>query len=96
MKKETKFSIIIFIVVVLVAYVALSFVPDEVLEYSVANGSLLSFLSLGVVKVIGMRAIISIAIALIVTLLIRIVDTEEKPLVKTTKKETKKEAKWET
>ena len=78
MKKETKFSIIVFIVVVLVAYVTLSFVPDEMLEHSTINGSLLSFLGTSVVKAIGMRAVVAVAIALIVTLLIRIVDTEEK------------------
>lgn len=95
MKKETKFSIIIFIVVFLVAYVALSFVPDAVFEYSAVNGSLLSFLGVGVLKAIGMRVIVSIAIALIVTLLIRIVDTEEKPAKdkQTAKKEVKKETK---
>lgn len=99
MKKETKFSIIVFIVVVLVAYVTLSFVPDEMLEHSTINGSLLSFLGSSVVKAIGMRAVVAVAIALIVTLLIRIVDTEEKNTkksTKTVKKETKKEAKWGT
>lgn len=98
MKKETKLGIIIFIVVFLVAYVTLNFVPDELLTYSAVNGSILSFLGMGVANAIGMRAIIAVAIALIVTLLIRIVDPEENPApkAKSTKKETKKEAKWGT
>ena len=96
MKKSTKSSLIIFIVTLIVAYVMTCFIPDEVLTYATINGSLLSFLGDGVAKLVGMRAIISVAIATVVVLLIRIVDTDEKK-EKTAKKSTKtvKEAKWE-
>ena len=95
MKKETKFSILTFIVVFLVSYVAFGFIPDEVLKYTTVNGSLLSFLGEGVTNAIGMRAVISIAISVIVTLLIRIVDGSEnqEKAKKTTKKTVKKETK---
>lgn len=78
MKKSTKSSLIIFIVTLIVGYVMTCFIPDEILSYATINGSVLSFLGSEVVKLIGMRAIIALAIALIVVLLIRIVDTEEK------------------
>ena len=78
MKKSTKSSLIIFIVTLIVGYVMACFIPDEVLAYATINGSLLSFLGDGVAKLVGMRAIIAIAIALVVVLLIRIVDSEEK------------------
>lgn len=96
MKKEIKLSIITFIVVALIAYIAFCFVPDSALEHAMANGSIFTMLGNSVVQVIGMRVIISLTFALIVTLLIRIVDNEETgakksqtKTVKTTKKETK-------
>lgn len=89
MKKTTKSCLIIFIVILMVAYVMACFIPDEVLTYATISGSLLSFLGDQVAKLIGMRAVIAIAIALVVVLLIRIVDTEDKDgqtKAKTTKK----------
>lgn len=90
MKQSTKASLIIFIVTFVVSYVMASFIPESVLAYSTLNGSILCALSDGVAKVIGMRSIISVAIALAVTLLIRIVDTEseESKTKKTTSKKT--------
>ena len=104
MKKSTKSSLIIFIVIFVVGYVMACFIPDDVLAYATISGSLLSFLGDQVAKLIGMRAIIAIAIALVVVLLIRIVDTEDKDgqtKAKTAKnpapkKTDKKENKWET
>ncbi len=94
MKKETKFSIITFIVVALVAYIAFSFIPDTTLENATANGSVFTILGNSVVSIVGMRVIISFCFALIVTLLIRIVDTDEKATKKPQAKvTTKKEAK---
>ena len=76
-----------------------SFIPEELLSYSTLNGSLLGFLGSSVAKLIGMRTILAIAIATAVTLLIRIIDTEEKTekgkVSKKSTKTTKKEAKWE-
>ncbi|MBR6033254.1 MAG: hypothetical protein IKP28_00635 [Clostridia bacterium] len=92
MKKSTKASLIIFIVTFLVGYVMASFIPDELLSYSTLNGSILSFLGSSVAKAVGMRTVLSVAIALAVTLLVRIIDTEDKKEV-VTKKTTKKEAK---
>lgn len=91
MKKETKASIIIFCVVFIVAYIMTCFIPDEILKYSTANGSILSFLGDAAVALIGMRGVLAFTFALIATLLVRIVDSEEK-----TKAETKKTAKKET
>ena len=76
MKKSTKASLIIFIVTFIVGYVMASFIPDEILAYSTLNGSILCALSDGVAKAVGMRTIVSVAIALAVTLLVRIVDSE--------------------
>lgn len=88
MKKSTKTSLIIFIVIFVVGYVMTCFIPDEILRYATINGSVLSFVGNEVVKLVGMRTIVAFAIALIVVLLIRIVDTEEK--AETTKKVAKK------
>ena len=94
MKKETKASIIIFCVVFIVAYVVTCFVPNEILTYSTEKSLIFGFLGDATVALIGMRGIISLAIALIVVLLIRIVDADEKPKAKTkAKKETKSENK---
>lgn len=92
MKKETKASIIIFCVVFIVAYIMTCFIPDEVLSYT-AHDTVLSFLGDATVAIIGMRGVLAFTFALIATLLIRIVDSEEKPKAeakKTAKKETKK------
>lgn len=89
MKKETKASIIIFCVVFIVAYIMTCFIPDETLRYSTAHGSILSFLGDATVALIGMRGVLAFTFALIATLLVRIIDTEEKPKADT-KKETKK------
>lgn len=94
MKKETKFSIITFIVVALVAYIAFSFIPDVTLENATANGSIFTILGNGIVNLVGMRVILALSFAIIVTLLIRIVDTDEKTTKKPQQKvTTKKEAK---
>ena len=93
MKKETKFSIITFIVVALVAYVTFSFIPDATLENATANGSVFTILGNSVVSIVGMRVLISFCFALIVTLLIRIVDSEEKATKKPQPKQAKKETK---
>lgn len=92
MKKETKASLIIFCVVFIVAYIMTSFIPNEVITYT-AHETVLSFLGDATVALIGMRGVLSFTFALVATLLIRIVDTEEKtkPEAKrTVKKETKK------
>ena len=86
MKKETKASLIIFCVVLVVAYIMTCFIPDEILVYNNST-SALGFLSNMAVAAVGMRGIIALAIALIVTLLIRIVDSND---VKGTKKVEKK------
>lgn len=94
MKKSTKSSLIIFIVVFIVGYVMACFIPDELLMYTTINGSILSFLGSEIVKITGMRTIIALAIALVAVLLIRIVDTEEKTEKnKNAKKNEKKETK---
>ena len=90
LKKETKASIIIFCVVFIVAYIMTCFIPDEILRYSTANGSILSFLGDATVALIGMHGVLAFTFALIATLLVRIVDSEEK-----TKEDTKKTAKTE-
>lgn len=82
MKKETKASLIIFCVVLVIAYIMSCFIPDEILTYNNST-SALGFLGNMTVAAVGMRGILSLAIALIVTLLIRIVDSDE---VKKTKK----------
>lgn len=93
MKKDTKASLIIFVGVFILAYVMTLFIPDEVMAYS-TNGGLLSFLGTSVARLVGIRTIISLALAIAVTLLVRIVDPEEKKEAKKTT--AKKGAKWET
>lgn len=95
MKKETKASLIIFCVVLIVAYVMTCFIPEDILRYSTENGSILSFLGDATIALIGMRGILAFAIALIATLLVRIVDSEEN-VKKSTKKAANKEEKTET
>jgi len=87
MKKSTKASLIIFIVTFILGYVMASFIPDQILAYSTLNGSILSFLADSVAKLVGMRTIIAVAISISVTLLVRIIEPEEK---KETKKSSKK------
>ena len=77
MKKDTKASLIIFVGVFILAYVMTLFIPDELMAYT-TNGGLLSFFGTSVAKLVGIRTIIAIAIATAVTLLVRIVDPEEK------------------
>ena len=97
MKKDTKASLIVFVSVFVLAFVMTMFIPDDAMAYS-TNGGLLSFLGTSVAKLVGIRTIISIAIATAVTLLVRIVDPEEKKEEKKVSKKTttKKGAKWET
>ena len=89
MKKETKVSLIIFCVVLVVAYIFACFIPDEILTYSTKNSTILSFLGDVAVAAIGMRGILAVAIALIAVLLIRIVDSNDEPKKSTAKKSTK-------
>ncbi len=101
MKKSTKSSLIIFIVTLIVGYVMTCFIPDELLNYTILNGSILSFIGDEVTKLVGMRTIIAVALALITVLLIRIVDTREieennKVEKKTATKKVKKAEKKET
>ena len=77
MKKETKASLIIFVAVFILAFVMTLFIPDDAMAYS-TNGGLLSFLGTSVAKLVGIRTIVALAIAIAVTLLVRIVDPEEK------------------
>ena len=93
MKKDTKASLIIFIGVFVLAYVMTLFIPDEVMAYS-TNGGLLSFFGSSVARLVGIRTIVALAMAIAVTLLVRIVDPEEKKSSKKTT--TKKGEKWET
>lgn len=86
MKKDTKASLIIFIGVFVLAYVMTLFIPDEVMAYS-TNGGLLSFFGSSVARLVGIRTIVALAMAIAVTLLVRIVDPEEK---KSSKKTTTK------
>ena len=86
MKKDTKASLIIFVGVFILAYVMTLFIPDETMAYT-TNGGLLSFFGTSVAKLVGIRTIVAVAIATAVTLLVRIVDSEEKKEVsKTVKK----------
>ena len=86
MKKSTKASLLIFFVTFILGYVMASFIPDEILSYSTLNGSLLSFLGSSVAKIVGMRTILAVAIATAVTLLVRIIDTDEYSEVKKSNK----------
>lgn len=86
MKRETKISLIIFCVVLIVAYILTCFIPDEILIYSTKNSTILSFLGDIAVAAIGMRGILAVALALIAVLLIRIVDSDDAPNKSATKK----------
>ena len=77
MKSQTKVSFIVFIVTFIMGFVVMSLIPDSMLESVRVEGSVLSFFGDEVVKIVGMRVVISMAIALVVTLLIRIVDNEQ-------------------
>lgn len=92
MKKETKASIIIFCVTFILAYVMMCFVPDEILVYSTEKSLIFGFFGDVTVALIGMRGVISLAIALVTVLLIRIVELEVRPNTETKKvaKEEKK------
>ncbi len=90
MKKSTKSSLIIFIVVAIVSYVTMCLMPEDMFHFKAIDGSLLSFLGKTAVQVVGLRGILSIAISTVVVLLVRIVDTTPAEEKKTAKK---KEAK---
>lgn len=93
MKKETVFSIFTFVVVAVVAFCLFNFIPDTTIQNATTNGSIFTILGNGMISIVGMRVIISFCFALIVTLLIRIVDTEENTAKKSQPKQAKKETK---
>ena len=92
MKKDTIASLIIFCVVFVLAYIMAGFIPNEILAYN-NNTSALSFLGDMAVTVITMRGMLALAIALAVTLLVRIVDTDESGKKQPKKQVQDKEAK---
>ena len=85
MKKDTKASLIIFAGVFILAFVMTLFVPDDVMAYT-THGGLLSAFGTSVAKLVGIRTIIAWAIAVAVTLLVRIVDPEQKAEAKAARK----------